>query len=69
MFHTDGAHIPTGSQTVRIGAVAHTPTVAATPGGKQSSQNRRRKEVFPTPEFPTRITLKRRSGRKGALLP
>lgn len=46
----------------------HTPTVAETPGGKESSQNRRRKDVFPTPEFPTRITLKRRSGRKGALL-
>ncbi|KAG7214916.1 hypothetical protein INR49_005191, partial [Caranx melampygus] len=41
------------------------PTVAEVPGWKQSSQNRLRREVFPTLEFPTKTILKRRSGGEG----
>lgn len=47
--------------------LSHVPTVAEVPGLKESSQNRRRREVFPTLEFPTRTTLKRRSGSEGEL--
>lgn len=40
----------------------HLPTVAHVPEWKQLSQKRRRRDVFPTLEFPTRTILKRRSG-------
>lgn len=44
--------------------VLYIPTVAEVPGWKQPSQNRRRRDVFPTLEFPTKTILKRRSGAK-----
>ena len=40
----------------------NSPTVAAEPGEKLPSQNRLRKDVFPTEELPTNTILKSRSG-------
>lgn len=43
----------------------NSPTVAARPGAKWSSQNLLRKDVFPTAELPTNTILKSRSGMEG----
>lgn len=45
--------------------VENSPTVAAEPGENLPSQNRPRKDVFPTEELPTNTILKSRSGVDG----
>lgn len=59
------SYTPICMWTLKNELTRYVPTVAEVPGWKQSSQNRRRKEVFPTLEFPTRTILKRRSGGEG----
>lgn len=55
------------TERLKVQMLLHRPTVAEVPGWKEPSQNLRRSEVFPTLEFPTRMTLKRRSGSEAAL--